>query len=178
MNPKTSALFDMLKAAYPQKEWDLVPYKAYDHERHAITFSHNGTSIHNPLLGENTITEQTDRYGLSEEHAQRMAAHNESYEIHAMGATYDLPNLFDRLKGMAVAHPEASTEDVLTEIGLYKYQTGGGCMAWAIFNPDDMHILITDEDGSALPATMGEAMLGLYDAEGDTMQLYDPKGQA
>lgn len=175
MNPKTLALYETLMAAYPDKEWHLEPYKAYDHERHAIMFSHNGTSIHNPLLSENTISDQPDRYGLSEEHAKRMAAHNQSFEIHAMGATYDLERLFESIKDLALSEPSANAEDVLTEMGLYKYHTGGGCMSYAIFNPDDSHIHITDDDGSGLPATMGEAMIGLYDAEGETKKIHHPK---
>lgn len=175
MNPSTVQFFDTLKATYPEKQWHLEPYKAYDSVRHAITFSHNGTSIHNPLLSENTIDEQTDRYGLSEEHAQRMAAHNESYEIHAMGAIPNLDTLFERIRALAVDCPDAATAELLMEMGLYKYHTGGGCMTYAIFNPNNEHILVTDEDGCSLPATMGEAVIGLYDDEGDAKKLFDPR---
>ncbi len=55
--------------------------------------------------------------------------------------------------------------------GFSIHQTGGGCTAWRNESgPDGAHILITDAQGCSHDIAMGqEALIGLYNAEGDSV---------
>lgn len=178
MRTQTSQLFELLKQTYPDRQWDLEPYTVQGDERHAIVFSHEGMSIHDPFSSDCSRFVQADRYGLLQEHAERMAQHNAGYEIHRLGAIPDPEQLFNKVSEQIQKQPAALADDVLINLGLYHYHTGGNCMAYALHYASGAYLLVTDAGGCALPDTMGEAMVGWYDANGDTVRVFDAGGKA
>jgi hypothetical protein len=172
MADQTTVLFDQLKTAYPDKQWDLVSYQANGEERRAIVFAYVGTSIHDPFSTDCSRFQQPDRYGLSEDHAAQMAQHNVSYEIHVLGMQPDFAHYFDVVKQLAAAQPQALAAEVLKPMGFVAHHTGGHCQTYALFAKDGSHLYITDDSGMVLPETMGEVLIGHYDGNGDTLALY------
>ncbi len=55
------------------------------------------------------------------------------------------------------------------EIGLSTKHTGGGCMALSLETSGNNEILITDDGGASVPASLSEnnCMMGVYDADGE-----------
>ncbi len=54
------------------------------------------------------------------------------------------------------------------EIGLNTKHTGGGCMALSLETSGNNEILITDDGGASVPASLWEnnCIMGVYDADG------------
>lgn len=171
---KTPELFALLQAAYPHKSWHLEPYMAKGAQHHAIQLSHEGFGIHNPFESECSRFEKADRYGLSEEHAALMRRHNSHFETYVLGSSHDLAYVFDTVVDAVRNKSSMEAESFLDSFGFTRHDTGGGCIGYALFNPDDTYLYVTDRSGHALPKTMGEAWVGLYDAEMQEIKGYFP----
>lgn len=159
---KTEEIFSRLCKAYPDKNWYLEPYEVDGSERQAIQFTKDGIGIHDPFGSDNGMEEQADRYGLSEEDAMLMERHNREFVTTVFKATANLPDLYDQIVQTVKESPQLSAADFLDALGLSVYGTGGGCVAFAIFNPDGAHIFVTDNSGQALPDAIGDSWVGLY----------------
>lgn len=163
--PSTHAVFNLLATAYPAKLWHYEAYHANGKPRHAITFAYRGAPIHDPFVTECRRFDKPSRYGLNLEHARLLRRHNRHYEMHVLGASVDLTQAFATIVAAIGSHPELIPKDYLDDFGFIEYTTGGGCMAYALFNPDGARIFVTDHDGSDFPDTLGAALVGLYRAE-------------
>lgn len=159
---KTEEIFSRLCSAYPDKSWYLEPYEVDGQERQAIQFTKDGIGIHDPFGSDNGMEEQADRYGLSEEDAMLMERHNREFVTTVFKATVNLSDLYDQIVQTVKESPQLSVADFLDALGLSVYGTGGGCVAFAIFNPDGEHIFVTDNSGQALPDAIGDSWVGLY----------------
>jgi hypothetical protein len=170
----TAALFALLQAAYSEKSWHLEPYMAKGEQHHAIQLSHEGFGIHDPFESECSRFEKTDRYGLSLEHARFMRRHNRHFETYVLGSSHDLVHVFETVVDAVQNKALLEAETFLDDFGFTRYHTGGGCIAYALFNPDDTYLYVTDRSGHALPNVMGEAWVGLYDADMEEIKGYFP----
>jgi len=173
------ALLALLKQAYPNKDWRLCPFDVNGHEEdlqgrelNAIVFTEEAMSIHDPLSTTCGRGEQPDRYGLSEDHARMLRRHNRTYQKYYLNQVPDLSHVFEQLVHAINTQPDLDPVNLLDDYGFTPWHSGGGCMAYALFLPDDSHVLVTDEEGSNLPKRMGEALVGRYDSEGNEVQLY------
>jgi len=176
---KTEALLALLKEAYPDKSWRLCPFDLKPREEglpsqelNAIVFTEAAMSIHDPLSTTCGRGGQADRYGMSEDHARLLRRHNRTYEKYYLSQVPDLAYVFEQLVHTVNTQPNLDPVSLLDDYGFTSWHSGGGCMAYALFLPDDTHVLVTDEDGSNLPMRMGEAMVGLYDSEGSEIKLF------
>jgi hypothetical protein len=170
----TAELFALLQAAYPQKSWHLEPYIAKGTQHHAIHLSHEGFGIHNPFESECSRFEKTDRYGLSEEHARLMRRHNSHFVTYVLGSSQDLLQVFDCVVDAVQNKPSLAPAAFLDDFGFARYDTGGGCVGYALFNPDGTYLYVTDRSGQALPKVMSEAWVGLYNADMQEIKCYFP----
>lgn len=175
----TEALLALLKDAYPDKSWRLCAFDVNGHDTNsqtrkvtAIVFTESAISIHDPMSSLCGRGEQPDRYGMTEEHARLLRRHNRTYEKIYLERTQDLGHVFEQLAHAINTQPDLDPVMLLDDYGFTPWHSGGGCMAYALFNPDDSHVLVTDEDGSSLPKRFGEAMVGLYDTEGNEVKLF------
>jgi hypothetical protein len=176
---KTEALLALLKEAYPDKSCRLCPFDVNGHEEdqhgqelNAIVFTEAAMTIHDPLSTFCGRGEQPDRYGMSEDHARLLRLHNRTYEKYYLNQVPDLTHVFEQLVHIVNTQPDLDPVRLLDDYGFISWHSGGGCMAYALFLPDDSHVLVTDDDGANLPKRMGEAMVGRYDNEGAEIQLY------
>lgn len=170
----TADLLALVTAAYPDKTWSLEPFDAEGEERNAIMLAHEGTAVHDPLLTVCGRFFSEDRYGLSEDHARLIRRHNRRYERYVMHSMPDLEVVFDILVQAAKTRLTEDPVYLLDDLGFSEYHTGGGCMAYALFDSDRRHILVTETDGSSLPEYLGDSTIGLYDGEGDEARVYHP----
>jgi hypothetical protein len=88
--------------------------------------------------------------------------------------TIDLQHVFDCVVDAVQNKPLLAPESVLADFGFTRYNAGGGCICYALFNPDDTCIYVTDRSGHTLPKVMGEAWVGLYDADMQVIKGYFP----
>lgn len=175
----TEALLALLKDAYPDKSWRLCPFdlKARAEgqpcqELNAILFTEAAMSIHDPLSTTCGRGGQADRYGMSEDHARLLRRHNRTCEKYYLNQVPDLTHVFEQLAHVISTQPDLDPVSVLDDYGFTSWHSGGGCMAYALFLPDDTHLLVTDEERSNFPKRMGEALVGLYDSEGSEVKLF------
>lgn len=175
----TEALLALLKEAYPDKSWRLCPFDIKAREEgqpslalNAILFTEAAMSIHDPFSTMCGRGGQADRYGMSEGHARLLRRHNRTYERYYLNQVPDLAYVFEQLVHAVSTQPDLDPMGLLDDYGFTPWHSGGGCMAYALFLPDDSHLLVTDEEGSNLPKRMGEAMVGLYDCEGSEIKLF------
>jgi hypothetical protein len=175
----TEALLALLKETYPDKSWRLCPFDLRAREEgqprqvlNAIVFTEAAMTIHDPLSTTCSRGRQTDRYGMSEDHARLLRRHNRTYEKYFLNQVPDLTHVFEQLAHVISTQPDLDPVSLLDDYGFTPWHSGGGCMAYALFLPDDSHLLVTDEEGSNLPKRMGEALVGLYDSEGSEIKLF------
>ncbi|MEC4720380.1 hypothetical protein RY831_14555 [Noviherbaspirillum sp. CPCC 100848] len=91
-----------------------------------------------------------------------MERHNREFVTAVFKATTNLAELYDQILQTVKESPQLPAADFLDALGLGVYDTGGGSLAYAIFNPDGEHIYVTDNSGQALPDAIGDSWVGLY----------------
>jgi len=169
----TDTLLQHLRASYPSMQWDAIPRQRDDHSIYTvIVFTAEGTSIEDPTTSTCSRFTREDRYGLAEDDALKLHRHNRAAANPKL-ATCDLEAVYAALVDAAEKPPDLKTKLIVSQFGLFEFHTGGGCMAYALFDIDDHHILVTD-DNCALPDVMGEAMIGLYDGDQQELALHVP----
>jgi len=62
--------------------------------------------------------------------------------------------------------------------GFEEYHTGGGCMALRLQQPEGRYILLTDKDGCRIPDHWEDALIGLYDKDGEMIEFNELTDEA
>lgn len=64
------------------------------------------------------------------------------------------------------------TIEAFANIGLTPVDTGGRCKALGFYAKDMSHVLVTDAfDGSSIPDDGGDCDVGLYDKDGEMIEI-------
>jgi hypothetical protein len=168
----TNQLYLLLKTAYPDKDWQLVPYTTFMGSSHAIIMSHDGISIHNPMESDCGRFAQADRFGLAEEHARMLRRHNRKYALQLTGSDVDLRVIFDLVVAASISNGSGSAEAFLDDFGFLPHETSPGRVAYLLEDRSNHQLLVTDRSGSTLPDLMRNVWIQLVDIDGLVLANY------
>ena len=173
-NIPTNQLFLLLKTAYPDKDWQLVPYTTIMQTTHAIVLTYDGVSIHNPMESDYGRFLQADRFGLTEEHARMLRRHNRKYALQLTGGDVDLRVIFDLIVAASKSNRSGNTEAFFDDFGFELHETTPGRVAYHLEDRAGNKLLATDRSGSTLPDQIGNTWIQLVDLDGIVLANYLP----
>lgn len=62
--------------------------------------------------------------------------------------------------------------DGLEDLGFELVDTGGGCVAYAVYDAQRYHVLVTGTDGIGIPSPGDDVLVGRYDGDNNEIELH------